>query len=223
MDRGRADFVAVLEGATGERLAVLTPFSRGVGIHVHAKLMIVDDRFVTMGSANRANRSMGVDSEINLAIEQARASPVILGWRHELMAEHLGVDPARLATEEEERGSIIPSIAALNDPEAAHFCRPLQFGQAELPAPLDDMAGLGDPPEPIIPDQIFGPQLPLRERRRVRRWAGRVAALAGVAFIMASWQGPLANLISVWLALPTGLVLVALWAAAERLWRPGLR
>jgi phospholipase D1/2 len=200
----------------------LTPFSRGVGIHVHAKLMIVDDRFVTMGSANLANRSMGVDSEINLAIEQAQASPVIRGWRHELIAEHLGVDPRKLAEVEEERGSIIASIAALNDPDATHYCRPLQLELADLPSPLEEMAELGDPTEPLVPDQILGPSLPLRERRRVRRWVGRVLGLAGIVLIIASWQGPLAAAISVWLALPAGLVLVALWVAAERLWRPGL-
>jgi phospholipase D1/2 len=34
-------------------------------VYIHAKLMIVDDVFFTMGSANLANRSMTVDSEIN--------------------------------------------------------------------------------------------------------------------------------------------------------------
>jgi phosphatidylserine/phosphatidylglycerophosphate/cardiolipin synthase-like enzyme len=222
MDQGRAAFVAILEEATRERVAVLTPFSGGVGIHVHAKVMNVDDRFFTMGSANLANRSMGVDSEINLAIEQAQASPVFRGWRQALLAEHLGVDPEKLAAVEEERGSIIASIAALNDLEAARFCRPLQLDEADLPAPLDEIAELGDPPEPIIPDQILGPSLPLRERRQVRRWVGRMAGLAGIVLIIASWQGPLAAAISVWFALPAGLVLVALWVAAERLWRPGL-
>ncbi|MEO1065650.1 MAG: phospholipase D-like domain-containing protein, partial [Actinomycetota bacterium] len=81
MDQGRARFVATLGGATAERVRVLTPFSRGVGIHVHAKVMIVDDRFITLGSANLANRSMGVDSETNLAIEHSEASPAIRGWR----------------------------------------------------------------------------------------------------------------------------------------------
>ena len=225
MDQGRAAFVAVLEEATNERLAVLTPFSRGVGIHVHAKVMIIDDRFFTMGSANLANRSMGVDSEINLAIEHAEASPVIRGWRHELLAEHLGVDPEKLAKVEEERGSIIASIAALNDLEAEHFCRPLQLDQADLPKLLDDAAELGDPAEPLIPDQILGPSMPLRDRRRWRRWTGRVAGLVGVAAIAAPWlaAGSREALLSPWFAVPVGLVLVAFWVFAERLWRPGLR
>ena len=35
----------------------------------HGKLMIVDDRFLTIGSANLTNRSTSVDSELNVSIE----------------------------------------------------------------------------------------------------------------------------------------------------------
>lgn len=34
-------------------------------IYIHSKLMIIDDVFVTLGSANMNQRSMSVDSEIN--------------------------------------------------------------------------------------------------------------------------------------------------------------
>ncbi|MEQ5839715.1 phospholipase D-like domain-containing protein [Paraburkholderia acidicola] len=44
-------------------------------IYIHAKLMIVDDVFVTVGSANMDQRSMSVDSEINVGVTgQALAS-----------------------------------------------------------------------------------------------------------------------------------------------------
>jgi phosphatidylserine/phosphatidylglycerophosphate/cardiolipin synthase-like enzyme len=45
-------------------------------IYIHSKLMIVDDLFITLGSANLNHRSMAVDSEINISVnapEQARA------------------------------------------------------------------------------------------------------------------------------------------------------
>jgi phosphatidylserine/phosphatidylglycerophosphate/cardiolipin synthase-like enzyme len=53
-------------------------------LNVHAKLMIADGRFLRIGSANLNNRSMGLDSECDLAIEdQAIAdrarSPVAAG------------------------------------------------------------------------------------------------------------------------------------------------
>jgi phosphatidylserine/phosphatidylglycerophosphate/cardiolipin synthase-like enzyme len=223
MDKGGSAFVATLEQAARDRLAVLTPFVRDVGIHVHAKVMVVDDRFVTLGSANLAKRSMGVDSEINLAIEHQEMMPVFRTWRRRLLAEHLGTAPERLAAVEDERGSIIAAIAALNDRDAPRHCRPLDLDGAELPEPLDELAELGDPAEPLIPDQILGPSLPLRDRRRWRRWAGRIAALAGAGTLAATWLAPAAAAPSPWVAVPLALVLLAFWVAAERLWRPGLQ
>ncbi|MBB3223026.1 phospholipase D-like domain-containing protein [Pseudoduganella umbonata] len=37
-------------------------------IYIHSKLMIVDDLFLTLGSANLNHRSMAVDSEINISV-----------------------------------------------------------------------------------------------------------------------------------------------------------
>lgn len=65
-------------------------------IHVHAKLMIVDDRILRIGSANLNNRSMGLDTECDLVIE-ARDEATRQGIctiRERLMAEHLGTTPA---------------------------------------------------------------------------------------------------------------------------------
>ncbi len=41
-------------------------------IYIHSKLMLIDDVFVTLGSANLNQRSMAVDSEINIAATDAR-------------------------------------------------------------------------------------------------------------------------------------------------------
>lgn len=225
MDEGRKRFLATLEAATGERLVVLVPISRGIAIKVHAKLLIVDDRFITLGSANLANRSMGVDSEINLAIEHEATEPVIRGWRQSLLAEHLGTTPERLAATEEKEASLIATIAALNSPDAERFCRPLQLDGEPLPPVLEELAEFADPPEPIIGDQILGPLLPLRERRSWRRWTGRIAGLAGVLAMASPWlaAGSATAVPSPWLAVPLGLALVAVWVVAERLWRPGLQ
>jgi len=47
-------------GNRGDRLAYRE-------IYIHSKLMLIDDVFVTLGSANMNQRSMSVDSEINMA------------------------------------------------------------------------------------------------------------------------------------------------------------
>lgn len=66
----------------------------GLFVYIHAKLMIVDDRFFTMGSANLANRSMTVDSEINAVWVAPPGDHVlhnaIRRVRTRLLLEHLG-------------------------------------------------------------------------------------------------------------------------------------
>jgi phosphatidylserine/phosphatidylglycerophosphate/cardiolipin synthase-like enzyme len=79
------------------------------GTYIHSKLMIVDDRFLTIGSANWTNRSTYLDTELNLVLEaEDPADPLarsIAAARRSLLAEHLGV------TELSERESV---VAALN-------------------------------------------------------------------------------------------------------------
>ncbi|WP_426322235.1 phospholipase D-like domain-containing protein [Pseudoduganella sp. R-43] len=41
-------------------------------IYIHSKLLLVDDSFFTLGSANLNQRSMAVDSEINIASDDPR-------------------------------------------------------------------------------------------------------------------------------------------------------
>ena len=66
----------------------------GAFVYIHSKLMIVDDVFFTMGSANLANRSMTVDSEINATWvaqpgdHELRAA--IRRARVRLLLEHVG-------------------------------------------------------------------------------------------------------------------------------------
>lgn len=71
----------------------------GQRIVVHSKLMIADGRILRIGSANLSNRSMGFDSECDLAIvadtpEQDNDRAVIRRFLHRLLADHLGVATA---------------------------------------------------------------------------------------------------------------------------------
>jgi phosphatidylserine/phosphatidylglycerophosphate/cardiolipin synthase-like enzyme len=63
--------------------------------YVHSKLMVVDDRFLTIGSANLTNRSMGVDSELHASWEAGetddRLRDAIRRVRVSLLAEHSGM------------------------------------------------------------------------------------------------------------------------------------
>lgn len=61
-------------------------------IVVHSKLMIVDNSFITIGSANLNYRSMRVDNELNLSFEayEARIGDFISNVLFRLLSEHLG-------------------------------------------------------------------------------------------------------------------------------------
>lgn len=227
MDAGRKHFVARLRQAADERVRVLCPISSGVGINVHAKMMVVDDRFFTMGSANLANRSMGVDTETNLAIESDAEDPVIRRWRQGLMAEHLGQDPAAFATTEQEAGSLIAAIDRCNDLQARRHLERLSLTDQPLSDFLDalvDVKELADPVEPLVKEQMLI-DLGLPKKRRLwRRQVARLGGLLGVALLLLAWRGPedpASFLLSPWLLVPIGLVLVVGWLGVERLWRPG--
>jgi len=84
-----------------KRLHVYYPVVPGgnVQLRVHAKLAIIDDKLVRIGSSNLNNRSMGLDTECDLAIEANEPSKkqIIANFRHRLLAEHMGVSPDEVA------------------------------------------------------------------------------------------------------------------------------
>ena len=106
MDGARHRLIQVLWAADEHhRLGVYYPVTDGgAPIYVHSKVMIVDDRLLRIGSSNMNNRSMGFDSECDVAIEADPDDPAhgelrreITGVRDELVSEHLGVPVDELA------------------------------------------------------------------------------------------------------------------------------
>jgi phosphatidylserine/phosphatidylglycerophosphate/cardiolipin synthase-like enzyme len=98
-----------------DRLEVYCPFSDEDGnspVKVHAKVMIIDDEFATVGSANLNNRSMGLDTECNLDFRPVRSKGALTNFRRKLLAHHLGISPERL--EEEERSGCTMANALRN-------------------------------------------------------------------------------------------------------------
>jgi phospholipase D1/2 len=87
---------------TGHCLGVYYPVSVGASgeelpTYIHSKLLLVDDRFLSVGSANMNNRSMGYDTELNVSWEGRAGGSVarsIRDVRVNLLAEHTGIDSA---------------------------------------------------------------------------------------------------------------------------------
>lgn len=117
MDTARARLVAALRKRdTHGRLRIYHPFTTGgEPIYVHAKIMIVDDHTLRIGSANMNNRSMGLDTECDVTIDaDDHHSETILRIRDGLIAEHLGLPADQVTRAIADHGSVIAAIEALS-------------------------------------------------------------------------------------------------------------
>ncbi len=104
MDRTRSNFIRrLLASDLHGRLRIYAPVTaEGRDIIVHAKLSIVDDVLLRIGSSNMNNRSAGFDTECDLSIEAVGANAASLraeidSLRRRLLAHWLGC-PVELVT-----------------------------------------------------------------------------------------------------------------------------
>ncbi len=98
--RGQLAQLVEADGGRGHFLACGV-WARGAGSHsdpiyIHAKVGIVDDRWMTIGSANLNNHSLFNDTEVNIVTSDSR---LIEETRHRLWAEHLELDESEVSGE----------------------------------------------------------------------------------------------------------------------------
>jgi phospholipase D1/2 len=140
------------------RFRIYTPVSEGgTDIYVHAKVMIVDDRFLRVGSANMNNRSMGLDSECDLTIDgsgREGARLKIADLRTDLMAEHLGVEREEVEKCFGETGSLIGCIERLRGSGRTL----VPFAPAK-PNKLEKAIAMREFLDPEAPNEIFEPSV----------------------------------------------------------------
>lgn len=167
MGPARAELVKALERKDRYgRFRIYSPVTEGgADIYVHAKIMVVDDDVIRVGSANINNRSMGLDSECDLMIDarlpgNEAASATIARLRADLIAEHLGADPAQVAAACEKTGSLIATIERLRG--EGRTLMPYQI--PEFSAPLKAVAKS----EILDPESASDPFEP-RARHRLLR------------------------------------------------------
>ena len=130
------------------RLEILAPASSELGdtkINVHAKVMIVDDRWLRIGSANLSGRSMGLDSECDLVIEDD-SGKMAAALRADLLAEHLGTDAESVAETIEAQG-LLAAIREHNGNKRS-LAR-LDIAPAEYEGAVEPLAHIADLEKPI--------------------------------------------------------------------------
>ncbi len=93
--RGQLGVLAEADGGAGRFLActLLQLGERPRPVYVHAKVAVVDDRWLTLGSANLNEHSLFNDTELNVV---CREGAVARAARLRLWSEHLERDPAEL-------------------------------------------------------------------------------------------------------------------------------
>jgi phospholipase D1/2 len=196
MRNGRVRFMRILHDAgVGDRVRLLGPVVRGAGgtteTMVHSKVMVIDDTFLRVGSANLNNRSMGTDSECDLAFEASGEAEraMIRRVRDRLIADHCGVAPAAVAEAMEFHGSLIGVAENLSG--RGHRLEAIDDGEPDAGEMAAYIEGLADPERPIhseaLVTTIVGPQQPQRRARLLLKVGLAVCLFVGLAI---AWHYP---------------------------------
>jgi len=154
MDHTRLIFFKTLKRADRHgRFHVYSPVTTlGRTIIVHAKLTIIDDVLLRIGSANINNRSLGFDTECDLSVEatgpgSAGNRAEIVRLRNKLLAHWLGCVEAPMEEAIRRRGGVGPALEELR---MAGYCRlrPIELKPLMPLAAFVAAYHLGDPAGP---------------------------------------------------------------------------
>jgi phosphatidylserine/phosphatidylglycerophosphate/cardiolipin synthase-like enzyme len=161
-----------------DRFRIFHPVNdAGTPIYVHAKIMVVDDRVLRIGSANLNNRSMGFDTECDVIVEpdpKDRISRKAIAFRRNaLLAEHMGTTPTIVEeTLWHNGGSLIRAIDALNVGDRRLVPLPVrEMTEVEKAFAESDLA---DPIRPVGARKAFS-----RFYKRIMVRTGQLRFLAG--------------------------------------------
>ena len=175
-----------------DRLRVYYPHRDELGdntISVHSKMLIIDDRLMRVGSSNLSNRSMGLDSECDLAIEAENAaqSAAIRHFRNRLLAEHLDASESEVEANCREHGSLIQTIAALNTQK--RYLKPLETVASEVIKEALPQEKLIDPERPISSRELAELMLPIEEEKtESQRLRLLIGFMTGLLLLGIAWR-----------------------------------
>jgi phospholipase D1/2 len=182
-----------------DHLRVVYPYISGLAdgtcIDVHSKMIIVDDDYVRIGSANFANRSLGFDTECDLAIHAQRADmrDAIRALRCKLLAEHLGATPEQVQAEVERTGSLCRTLDRLH--RADRTLKPVP-ADSDIPPAVLNMISVADPEKPVDLQTLVGIFSTNIEpsRRANGHWRKIAVGVLLIAALTAMWKfTPLAD------------------------------
>ena len=182
------------EADSHDRLRVYFPQLASESEHslmVHAKVMVVDDGFMRVGSSNLSNRSMGLDSECDLAIaagpEDEERQKTIARFRNRLLAEHLGCQTEEVDQAMQAQASLISVIEGLQG--GGRTLAPLE---SSIPPEVDKWvpeSELLDPEQPVPPEKLLDLFVSPEEQPSAFRQNLKIVVLvAAVLSLAALWR-----------------------------------
>ena len=202
MRNGRIRFMRIVtEAGAADRVRLLYPHVQdgktSTDTMVHSKVMIVDDRLLRVGSANANNRSMGTDTECDLAIEAVNDRQVsqIASVRDRLLADHCGANASQVADCFASGMGLLKVAQTLS--RGGHSLRRIDDGQPDPSEMADYLEHIADPERPIGADAFAALELRGRAARAsVATLAKFAAALLAVLGLTAVWSfTPLSELL----------------------------
>jgi phospholipase D1/2 len=172
-------------------LRVLHPVDADGGpINVHAKVMVIDDALMLIGSANLNNRSMGLDSECGLVIEAADTPAIeaaIAAFRNGLVAEHLAVSAEDVAHTLADTGSLAETIHKLGGDQPRLL--PLDGEVEPWVDELVPASAVIDPERPVDVESLVEYLLPEDLGESARHRLTRVGLILVALFLVAAaWR-----------------------------------
>jgi len=201
MRNGRIRFMNVLRAAGAvDRVRLLHPVvgdeTRQTHTMVHSKVMIVDDRLLRVGSANLNNRSMGTDTECDLAIEggsvaeRARITEI----RNRLLGDHCGATAQDVHEALQESGSLATVAETLT--RRGHRLIPIDDGVPDRNDFSLYIEGVADPERPIGAEEFVSKMLGgVVKPREITSVAKLCIVALGLLLLVLAWRfSPLAVL-----------------------------
>ncbi|PDT80474.1 phospholipase [Sinorhizobium sp. BJ1] len=136
---------------------------------IHSKVVVIDQRFLRVGSSNFNHRSEGFDTECDVAVEAANEeqSAAIAGMRNALLAEHLDVEPRKVERMLQETGSLVAVVDGLSTGQRG--LRAFDGIENQGATALVWATDIVDPHSPVRPFH--------RTRALLRRWVAQLFAL----------------------------------------------
>jgi phospholipase D1/2 len=172
-----------------DRFRIYHPVNEaGEPIYVHAKVLAIDDRLLRVGSSNINNRSMGFDTECDLAIEavpgqpdEGRVRAAVTAVRDGLLAEHLGVTPETWADALQQQGSLAGAIEALRrsgERSGGRTLRPLERDEINTAEAF------------LVEAELLDPERPGKAETRLRHWIKRaLLSIPPAAYVIVAVLG----------------------------------